>query len=85
MNPDGRLANAFSAIAPHRRRVTRRNWRVHFQLASGRHSDRYLEKFEGLLTQASRSDPANLLSSAFVTSDVGKVYVLLSRAIGRMN
>ncbi len=50
-----------------------------------KYADRYLEKFEGLLTQASRSDPANLLSSAFVTSDVGKVYVLLSRAVGRMN
>ena len=48
------------------------------------YADRYLEKFEGLLTQATRSDPANLLSSAFVTSDVGKVYVLLSRAVGRM-
>jgi cell division septum initiation protein DivIVA len=49
------------------------------------YADRYLEKFEGLLTQATRSDPANLLSSAFVTSDMGKVYVLLSRAVGRMN
>jgi hypothetical protein len=48
-------------------------------------ADRYLDTFEGLLNQAERSDPANLLSSAFVTSDVGKVYVLLSRAVGRMN
>ena len=46
-------------------------------------ADRYLDKFEELLNQAERSDPANLLSSAFVTSDVGKVYVLLSRAVGR--
>ncbi|MDH3240175.1 MAG: hypothetical protein OEO83_05865 [Alphaproteobacteria bacterium] len=48
-------------------------------------ADRYLDSFAELLEQADRSDPANLLSSAFVTSDVGKVYVLLSRAVGRMN
>jgi hypothetical protein len=48
-------------------------------------ADRYLDSFSELLDQADRSDPGNLLSSAFVTSDVGKVYVLLSRALGRMN
>jgi len=48
-------------------------------------ADRYLDSFAELLEQADRSDPGNLLSSAFVTSDVGKVYVLLSRAVGRMN
>lgn len=46
---------------------------------------RYLEQFEQLLVQASESDPENLLSSTFVTADVGKLYLLLSRAVGRMN
>lgn len=50
-----------------------------------KYADRYLDLFENLLAQAAASDPENLLSSAFVTADVGKVYVLLSRAIGRMN
>ena len=46
---------------------------------------RYLEQFEQLLVQASESDPENLLSSTFVTADVGKLYLMLSRAVGRMN
>jgi len=50
-----------------------------------KYADHYLEQFENLLAQAGSSDPENLLSSAFVTSDIGKVYVLLSRALGRMN
>ncbi|MFT5540011.1 MAG: ferritin-like protein [Alphaproteobacteria bacterium] len=50
-----------------------------------KYTDRYLDLFENLLAQASASDPESLLSSAFVTADVGKVYVMLSRAIGRMN
>ncbi len=50
-----------------------------------RHVLRYLEQFQSLLAQANESDPENLLSSTFVTADVGKLYVLLSRAIGRMN
>lgn len=45
---------------------------------------RYLEQFESLLNQAKESDPENLLSSTFVTSDIGKLYVLLSRTLGRM-
>ena len=61
--------------------------KAHYQVDEEfrRYADRYLEKFEGLLDQATRTDPGNLLSSTFVTSDVGKVYVLLSRALGRMN
>ncbi len=49
------------------------------------HVSSYLEQFEQLLVQASESDPENLLSSTFVTADVGKLYLLLSRAVGRMN
>lgn len=50
-----------------------------------KYADHYLELFENLLAQATVCDPESLLSSAFVTADVGKVYVLLSRAVGRMN
>ena len=50
-----------------------------------RHVVRYVEDFERLLAQANEADPDNLLSSAFVTSDVGRLYVALSRAIGRMH
>jgi hypothetical protein len=50
-----------------------------------KHVEKYLERFEHLLSQAGESDPGSILSSAFVTSDVGKVYVLLSRAVGRMD
>ena len=50
-----------------------------------RHVVRYLDQFQSLLAQANESDPENLLSSTFVTADVGKLYVLLSRAVGRMN
>jgi hypothetical protein len=46
---------------------------------------RYVEEFERLLSQANEADPDNLLSSAFVTSDVGRLYIALSRAIGRMH
>ena len=50
-----------------------------------RYVTRYVEEFERLLAQANEADPENLLSSAFVTSDVGRLYVALSRAIGRMH
>ena len=50
-----------------------------------RHVTRYVEDFERLLAQANEADPDNLLSSAFVPSDLGRLYVALSRAIGRMH
>jgi hypothetical protein len=46
---------------------------------------RYIEHFEKLLTEANESDPENLLSSTFLSADVGKLYLLLARAVGRLN
>jgi vacuolar-type H+-ATPase subunit H len=44
---------------------------------------RYLREFERLLTQAGDADPDELLSASLLTADVGKAYLLLSRAIDR--
>ena len=44
---------------------------------------RYLSQFESLLTQASDCDPEQVLSATFLTADVGKLYLLLSRSLGR--
>ena len=50
-----------------------------------RYVQRYLDKFEKLLSEANESDPENLLSSTFLSVDVGKLYLLLARAVGRLN
>jgi hypothetical protein len=44
---------------------------------------RYVEQFDKLLNDARESDPENLLHSTFMTADVGKLYILLTRALGR--
>ena len=44
---------------------------------------RYFEHFEKLLHDAQEVDPENLLHSTFMTADVGKLYLLLCRALGR--
>lgn len=44
---------------------------------------RYVSQFEEMIDHASKRDPGNLLSSTLMTSDVGKVYLLLCGAIGR--
>jgi hypothetical protein len=46
---------------------------------------RYLDHFEKLLAEANESDPENLLSSTFLSADVGKLYLLLARSVGRLN
>jgi hypothetical protein len=46
-------------------------------------ASRYLSEFEKLLTQAGEADPDELLSASLLTADVGKAYLLLSRAIER--
>jgi uncharacterized protein Yka (UPF0111/DUF47 family) len=46
---------------------------------------RYIDHFEKLLTEANESDPENLLSSTFLSADVGKLYLLLARSVGRLN
>ena len=45
----------------------------------------YISKFQELLNQADRSDADGLLSATFLTSDVGKLYMVLARSIGRLN
>jgi hypothetical protein len=50
-----------------------------------RYVQRYLDHFEKLLSEANERDPENLLSSTFLSADVGKLYLLLARAVGRLN
>ena len=44
---------------------------------------RYFDHFERLLEDSLEVDPENLLHSTFMTADVGKLYLLLCRALGR--
>ncbi len=44
---------------------------------------RYFREFEVLLSEAKKRDQEGLLKSTFLSSDVGKVYMLLARALGR--
>ena len=50
-----------------------------------RYVRRYLDHFERLLSEANESDPENLLNPTFLSADVGKLYLLLAGAIGRLN
>jgi len=47
--------------------------------------DRYLAQFQEALEQASESDPEDILAAVLLTSDVGKLYMLMSKALGRLN
>ena len=44
---------------------------------------RYMREFERLLGQAGDADPDDLLSASLLTADVGKAYMLMSRAVDR--
>jgi hypothetical protein len=44
---------------------------------------RYIKRFEELLAQADAADPESLLNSTFITADIGKLYLVLSRNLGR--
>ena len=44
---------------------------------------RYLQEFETLLQEAGKRDQGSALTQTFLSSDVGKVYMLLARALGR--
>lgn len=44
---------------------------------------RYVELFDQLLVGAAKSDSENLLHATFLTSDVGKLYIILNKALGR--
>ncbi len=45
--------------------------------------DRYVRQFEELFDQAMAHDHGDLLSSTFMTADVGKIYLMLCAALGR--
>jgi len=45
---------------------------------------RYLTEFEALLNQARQSDYADVLTGTFTSSEVGKLYLVLARALGRL-
>ncbi len=47
------------------------------------HASHYVTEFESLMQQAENCDYENLLRTTFLTADVGKLYLLLSRAVGR--
>jgi hypothetical protein len=44
---------------------------------------RYIDQFDLLLAEAEKTDPEHLIHSTFLTSDVGKLYILLCRGAGR--
>ena len=45
--------------------------------------DRYINKFEDLLTHSASADPESVLNATFITADVGKLYLVMSRSLGR--
>lgn len=44
----------------------------------------YLDSFEALFSQQSRHGMPNVLNSVFLSSDLGRLYMLVARAIGRL-
>jgi hypothetical protein len=48
------------------------------------HSTEYIAQFERLLEQAEAHDPEEMISATLLSSDVGKLYLLLSRALDRI-
>jgi hypothetical protein len=47
--------------------------------------DRYLSDFERLLESASDDDRDNMLVDTYLSSETGKVYLMLAHAAGRMS
>ncbi len=45
--------------------------------------DRYIRRFETLLGQSHPVDPESVLSATFITADVGKLYLILAKSLGR--
>jgi hypothetical protein len=46
--------------------------------------DRYIGDFERLLAEAEQSDPNGLMLSSYLTSESGRVYLMLAHASGRL-
>jgi len=47
--------------------------------------DRYVEQFEALMEETSGRDRENVLAETYLTSQTGKVYVMLASSIGRLS
>ncbi|MBT6116900.1 MAG: hypothetical protein HOH66_03445, partial [Rhodospirillaceae bacterium] len=47
--------------------------------------DRYLARFDELIGAADEIDTENMFSAVFLTSDTGKLYLMLGRALGRLS
>lgn len=45
--------------------------------------DRFTKDYETLLEEAAKADPAHTLSAIFMTADVGRLYLMLTRIIGK--
>ena len=48
------------------------------------HADRYMTEFEGLLDDAASRDRDHVLVETFLTSQTGRLYLLLAAATGRL-
>ncbi len=48
-----------------------------------RYVTRYVSHFETLLKEATKRDHDGILNATFMSSDMGKVYMILARALGR--
>ena len=44
---------------------------------------RFVDEFDRLVRESEAVDPENLLHSTFMTADVGRLFLLLNRALGR--
>jgi len=49
------------------------------------HAEEYLREFESLMGQAMAADPKNVLSATLVSSELGKLYVLLAQSLNRFS
>ena len=47
--------------------------------------DRYINDFEKLIKSVAGSDRENMLADTYLTSETGKVYLMLAHASGRLN
>ena len=50
-----------------------------------KYTQRYLDNFERLIGDANRCDPESLLSSTFLSADIGKLYIFIAKSLGRLN
>jgi hypothetical protein len=45
---------------------------------------RFTSRFEELIERAGKADPDNVLNTAFLTADIGKLYLLIQRNLGKL-